>query len=211
MKTLAAFFSFLFFGALYIGNNLCTGSESTCEEKIVLQNEIDIFEYLEETQEALVESSQDLTDEQMQYKPDENSWSVAQIIEHIIMVEGSLKSMLENKIKEGTSEMNSEVKFTDDQIVEMITNRSQKMPTQDQFQPSGKFESSDEALETFKDQREEMVDWLKDSDVDMRSFVNEFPFGTIDGYQSVLFMAGHTSRHTAQIEEVKNDPDFPED
>ena len=55
-----------------------------------------------------------------------------------------------------------------------------------------------------------IVDWLKDSDVDMRNYVNEFPFGKIDAYQTVLFMAGHTSRHTAQIEEVKSNPDFPQ-
>lgn len=211
MKTLVSFFSFVFFGAIYIGNSLCVSSESHCKEQTTIQNEIDIFEYLEETEEALIESTQDLTDEQMQYKPDANSWSVAQIIEHINMVEGSLKSLLENKIKEGSPAMKPEVKMTDEQVVEMITNRSQKVQTQDQFQPSGKFESSDEALEAFKDQREDIVDWLKDSDADMRGFANEFPFGTIDGYQSVLFMAGHTARHTAQIEEVKNSAGFPEE
>lgn len=211
MKTLVAFLSFVFFGAIYMGNNLCAGTETICKEQIIVQNEIDIFEYLEETEEALVESTQDLTDEQMQYKPDADSWSVAQIIEHINIVEGSLKSMLESKIKEGAPTMKPDIKMTDEQIVEMITNRSQQIQTQDQFQPSGKFESSDEALEAFKDQREDIVDWLKDSDADMRSFANDFPFGTIDGYQSLLFMAGHTARHTAQIEEVKNDPGFPEE
>lgn len=211
MKTLVAFLSLLFFGALYIGNNLCAKSESICKEKILVQNEIDIFEYLEETEEALLESTQDLTDEQMQYKSDANSWSVAQIIEHINIVEGSLKSMLENKIKEGAAKTKPDVKMTDEQVVEMITNRSKPVQTQDQFQPSDKFKTSDEALEVFKDQREEIVDWLKDSDADMRSIANAFPFGTIDGYQSVLFMAGHTARHTAQIKELKSDPGFPED
>ncbi|SDR79810.1 DinB family protein [Gramella sp. MAR_2010_147] len=209
MKTLIAFLSFVFFGAIYIGNNICTSNESSCPEQKVIENKIDVFEYLDETQEALIESTQDLSEEQIQYKSDENSWSIAQIIEHINIVEGSLKALLENKIKEGIPDMKPEVKMSDEEIVGFITDRSQKIPTQDQFQPSGKFMSAEEALESFKDQRENIVDWLKDSDIDMRAFANEFPFGTIDGYQTVLFMAGHTERHTVQIEEVKNNPDFP--
>ena len=34
-------------------------------------------------------------------------------------------------------------------------------------------------------------------------------FGTLDLYQWVLLSAGHTARHTQQIEEVKRSPGFP--
>ena len=32
---------------------------------------------------------------------------------------------------------------------------------------------------------------------------------TIDAYQWLLLLAAHSARHTAQIEEVKADPNFP--
>jgi 60 kDa SS-A/Ro ribonucleoprotein len=38
---------------------------------------------------------------------------------------------------------------------------------------------------------------------------NDFPFGKIDTYQTILFMAAHSRRHTAQIEEILNNPGFP--
>ncbi|CAL66541.1 DinB family protein [Christiangramia forsetii] len=211
MKTLAALISFSILGVLYIGSTFCQNHKSSCEERVIIENKIDVFEYLDETQEALEESLQGLSGEQMQFIIDENSWSAAQIIEHINIVEFSLKSLLESRVSENTSTMNEEVEMTDEEVVQFITDRSKKIPTQDQFKPSNKFKNADEAIEAFKDQREELVDWLKDSEVDMRSFVNEFPFGKIDGYQTLLFMAGHTARHTAQIEELKKDPNFPED
>ena len=110
---------------------------------------------MDETKESLEESVEGLSEEQMQFKPDEESWSVAQIVEHIITVEGALKSMLEAKFEAGENlDQKAEVKMTDDQVVALITDRSGKIKTQDQFQPSGKFSDADEALEAFKDQRE---------------------------------------------------------
>ena len=34
-------------------------------------------------------------------------------------------------------------------------------------------------------------------------------FGTMDMYQALLFLAAHSARHTAQLEEVMNTPGFP--
>jgi len=36
------------------------------------------------------------------------------------------------------------------------------------------------------------------------------PMGkNLDGYEFILFIAGHSERHTKQIAEVKADPNFP--
>lgn len=197
--------------ALLGGFSLVPGKNQTLnkvETKSV--NEIDIFEYLEETKEGLEESVKGLSDEQMQFKPAEDRWSIAQCVEHIILVEASLKNMLESKFKEpATPERRSEVTLSDEDVVDMITNRTSKVKTSDEFQPDSKFSTAEEALKAFEDQRENTVDFLKDLDVDMRNYVNDFPFGKLDGHQAVLFLAGHAARHTAQIEEVKQDPNFP--
>jgi hypothetical protein len=206
MKTLITFLSLIFLSSFNSGD--IPQSTSLNDDNVSAG---DILEYLEETEDALKETVKGLSDDQMSYSPDAESWSVAQIMEHIIIVEGALKGMLEAKLQEeATPDRKDEVQMTDDEILAFITNRGQKIQTQDQFQPSGKFTASDEAWEAFDDQREDIVDWLKDSDADLRNYINEFPFGKIDAYQTVLFMAGHTERHTKQIEEIKNNPDFPE-
>lgn len=172
----------------------------------------DIFEYLEETKETLEESVKGLSDEQMTFKPAPDRWSVAECVEHIIIVENALNSMLQEKLNGPEDEdAQSQVAMGNDEVMAFINDRSSKVKTSPDFVPTGKFTSADEALEAFDDQREDIVDQLKDSDVDMRNYILEMPFGKMDGYQVVLFMAGHTARHTQQIEEVKADPNFPQD
>lgn len=211
MKILITFLSLAFFSSDYVSHKNCQTSQRKDMGVEIIIEKVDVFEYLKETQESLDESVEGLSEEQMTFKPDAESWSVAEIVEHVVIVEGALKSMLEARFQDGeTPELKEEVKMTDDQVVALITDRSGKIQTQDQFQPSGKFLEANEAVEAFNQQRETLIDWLKDSDVDMRNYVNEFPFGKIDAYQTVLFLAGHSARHTAQIEEVKSNPDFPQ-
>ncbi|MUP45730.1 DinB family protein [Gramella sp. BOM4] len=171
----------------------------------------DLYAHLEKSSEELNEAVDGLSEEQMMFSPGADSWSIAQVVEHIITVEGALQGMLQNKFtEEETPEMRSEIKITDEQILGMITDRSQKMKTQSQFEPSAEFSTADEALEAFNDQREEIVDFLKDSNVNLRNYINEFPFGKIDSYQTVLFLSGHTQRHVQQIEEIKQSAGYPE-
>ncbi len=211
MKILIIFLSFALFYSDSTGNVEFLKESDGLLVTNISRDIKDIFGYLDETKESLEASLDDLSAEQMQFRPDDESWSVAQIVEHIIIVEGALKSMLETRIQAGENlDKKSEIKMSDEDVVALITNRSEKIQTQDQFQPSGKFSEADEAIEAFMDQRGAIVDWLEGAEVDMRNYVNEFPFGMIDAYQTVLFMAGHTERHTAQIEEVKANPDFPE-
>lgn len=172
----------------------------------------DLFEYLEETKENLEESVKGLSEEQMTFKAAPDQWSVAECVEHIITVENALNSMLQEKLSGPEDEdAQSQVSMSDDQILAFINDRSSKVKTSPEFEPNDKYSNSDEALEAFNDQREDIVDALKDSDANMRNYILDMPFGKLDAYQVVLFMAGHTARHTQQIEEVKSNPDFPED
>ncbi len=177
-----------------------------------MNSKTDIFEYLDQTKETLENSVKDLSEEQMTFKPGPDRWSVAECMEHIVIVENAMNSMLQEKLMGPEDEdVEMQISMEDDEVLGMINDRSSKIKTTPNFEPTGKFKSADEALEAFDDQREDIVDALKDSDTNLRNYLFEMPFGKMDGYQVVLFMAGHTARHTQQIEEVKNSPGFPED
>ncbi|MCP9200394.1 DinB family protein [Gramella sp. GC03-9] len=180
--------------------------------EILMTQDRDIYEHLDRTSEELNEAIDGLTEEQMIFHPGPDSWSIAQVVEHINTVEGALYGMLQNKFKEDeTPSMRSELKMSDEQILGFISDRSEKMKTQAQFEPTAEFATSEEALEAFNEQRDEIVDFLKDSNVNMRNYINEFPFGKVDAHQTVLFMSGHTHRHIQQIEEIKQSSGFPRD
>jgi hypothetical protein len=50
---------------------------------------------------------------------------------------------------------------------------------------------------------------MKNMKDDMRSHFANMPLGKLDGFQSFLFMIGHSERHLAQLKEVKADAKYP--
>ncbi len=91
----------------------------------------------------------------------------------------------------------------------MITDRRQKVKTNERFVPNGKFGSIEGSLKECTTLRDAHIEYGKTTKNDLRDRYQKFRFGTVDEYQVILFMAGHNKRHVAQIEEVKANPNFP--
>lgn len=170
-----------------------------------------LLNYYEKTREHLEEITEDLSEAQLHYQTAEDRWSVAQILEHIVLTEQSLFGMTQELMRNSPApERKSEVKATDEQLIMGVEDRSQKFQASADLQPTGKYLQISDALEAFEEQREEIVDFIEEnSEEDLRNHITDSPFGAIDAYQSLLFIASHTARHTKQIEEVLADPGFP--
>jgi hypothetical protein len=165
---------------------------------------------LQETNDNLLKKVKGLTAEQLNFKPDATSWSVAECVEHIAISENNIFGFAQMGLKEPADpSKRSEIKMTDEAIVKMIADRSAKRKTQESFEPTGKFGSFDATLGEFKTKRNNSINYIKTTSDDLRNHYNDFPFGKIDTYQTILFMAAHSKRHTDQIDEVLKNPNFP--
>jgi hypothetical protein len=169
--------------------------------------------YLKQTKEDLLKSVKGLSQEQLNFKATPESWSVAECVEHIALSENNLFGMIQGTLKEeAVAGKKSEIKLTDDGVFNAISDRSFKVQTQESLKPTGKFGSTDETIKEFMTKRDEHIKYTEDTNDDLRNHFFTFPvaaFGTVDSYQLILFMAGHSKRHTLQIEEVKANPAFP--
>tara|TARA_R110002033_G_scaffold99500_1_gene147934 strand:- start:91 stop:696 length:606 start_codon:yes stop_codon:yes gene_type:complete len=153
---------------------------------------------------------QGLSEEQLNYKVNDDSWSIAECAEHIAISENMIFGMLQGTLTtEADPSKRQEVKVSDEQLIAMIEDRSNKVKTSEPFEPSGKYGSFEETVEEFKSKRKEHIDYVKSTQDDLRNRYQQLPFGTIDAYQILLFMSGHTERHITQMEEVMDDEDFP--
>lgn len=170
-----------------------------------------LLDYYERTREHLEEITEDLEEAQLQYQTAEDRWSVAQVLEHIILTEQSIFGMTQEMMSNASNpERKAEVKATDEDLIMGIEDRSHKFKTSAELEPTGKYSNAEEALADFEKQREEILNFIKETpEEEMRNHISDSPFGAIDGYQSLLFLAAHTARHTKQIEEVLADPGFP--
>lgn len=151
-----------------------------------------------------------LSTAQLIFKSSPESWSIAECTEHIALSEINFDGMIQSVLKTDVDpSKRADVKVTDEQLVNMIEDRTNKVKTQKPFEPTGKFGSQEATLTAFLDKRNEHIKFVESTDADLRNRYQQLPFGTIDGYQVLLFIAAHTQRHIKQIEEVKENPNFP--
>jgi len=167
-------------------------------------------EKLTQTQEHMMKVLKGLTPSQLNYKADATSWSIAECAEHIAISESLIWGMVEGALKQpADASKRGDVKMKDDQIFNMISDRTNKIKTQEMFEPKNKFGSIDGTVKEFNDKRAAHIEYVKTTNDDLRDRYATLKFGTIDAYQVVLFLAGHNERHVKQMEEVMANAGFP--
>ena len=171
----------------------------------------DAIEQLAKTEQGVFNSLKGLSDAQLNFKPAPDRWSISDCVKHIAVTEMFLWKMTDSVLKQPADpSKRSAIKVTDDQVLQMIESRAQKIKTFPPLEPQNTmFKSCPDALASFYDSRKMLTDFMATTGDDMRDHVVTLPFGSFDTYQMVLFIAAHSNRHTQQIDEVKADPNFP--
>lgn len=158
----------------------------------------------------LLNALKGLSEAQLNYKADSESWSIAECVEHIAISEDTFSGMLQELLSVVENpDRKDNIKVTDMELIAMMKDRSNKVKTQKPFEPTGKYGSHDATLKAFLKKRKENIKFIAESDADFRNRVQDFPFGSVDAFQVVLFMAAHSERHVLQIEEIKAGEGFP--
>lgn len=183
---------------------------STSSEDLTINDKKHLLNYFQQTRESLDNEIKGLSEAQLQYQASPNSWSISQCVEHIIMTEKMLLGMSKELLsKPENIEMKEKAKQTDEALIAGMTNREEKFSAPKSLHPAGKYLNPVDAMKDFDAQRAEIIAFIEATPKDLRKHFTESPAGVIDAYQSFLFLAGHTERHTKQIQEIKANAAFP--
>lgn len=170
---------------------------------------------LEGSKKAFLDATKGLSDAQWNFKPAPERWSVKECAEHIALSEGFIYGVITEKIVKAPAnpEKREAAAGKDDKIVAMLQDRSHKGTAPEPIDPAKNPPmTGDAAVKLFLDGRAHTIDFVKTTQDDLRNHLFDHPvpaIGTLDAYQWVLFISGHSRRHTLQILEVKADPNFP--
>lgn len=165
--------------------------------------------YLHASRKQFLDETANLSDAQWNFKPGPDRWSIAECAEHIVLTEEALFGMVQ-KILKSPAVPGTNLSSNDEAIMKMITNRTQKAKAPEQLRPTHRWKSREELIAHFKELRDSHIAFIRDTQEDMRVHVSPHPvFKQLDAYQWILYMAGHSERHTEQIREVKADPNYP--
>lgn len=166
--------------------------------------------YLEETRDAFVKSIDGLSEAQWTFKPGPDRWSIAEVAEHIALSDPMLLQLVSEKVMKAPKPAADAARVSDQQVVDLVTNRSQKVQAPEQLRPTHRWGTREALTKDFLAARQKTIDYVKSTD-DLRAHAVPHPAlkAEVDGHQWVLYLAGHSARHTAQLNEVKTSAGYP--
>ncbi|QJD77107.1 DinB family protein [Spirosoma rhododendri] len=167
---------------------------------------------LQTTQQLLHEAVDGLTDAQLTFKPNADRWSIAECVEHIVLVErGIFRAIQYGMSLPAKPEKRSEIKVSDVDLVRATRGRSRLLAAPEPFVPTGKYGDTSATVALFDQVRTADTDFAQTAEGDLRThYFDHFILGRLDLYQALLLIASHGERHRKQIDDVKATPGYPQ-
>jgi uncharacterized damage-inducible protein DinB len=129
-------------------------------------------------------------------------WSIAGIVEHIVIAERALLGRFDNAEKSEDSLCNPE---RETQMLAGLRNRSTRIPAPERAWPAGRFDTVAEALQQFLAARDKTIRFAREHEPELYHFRVAHPFfGTVNGAEMLIVIASHSSRHADQILEIRS-------
>lgn len=164
-----------------------------------------LLAHMEMTSAWLVDEITGLTPAQLAFRRAPGEWSIAQVIDHLLVVSPIYWADLQAAVK--SPPITGSTRNSDADLLWYgidRTFREKAIPTE---VPKGRFTDLAGALAEYRAHHDRLVRYIRTTSDDLRSrFV---PRQGSDAYQWALLISTHEQRHILQIREIKRDSRFP--
>jgi len=196
-----------------VAQTVAPSAPQTAPTPLTAQEREFALQQFETTRDNFLKSIAGLSQKQWTFKPAPDRWSVAEVAEHITVSESTIFGLVQKAMQSpATPEKREQVKGKDRMILQRLPDRSHKAQAPEMLRPTGRWATEADLTQAFEERRKANMDYIRTTNDDLRDHFFDHPvFGTLDDYQWLLLISAHSARHTAQILEVKADPNFPKD
>ncbi|MCH1624352.1 DinB family protein [Fredinandcohnia quinoae] len=149
--------------------------------------------------EELLDSVKELSDEQLNKKVEDGSWTIMQVLEHLFLMERTVAYTISEQLK------NNECKPTSEKPIHLTVYRSTKVTAPSFVTPSGEYTALEEMKTKLAESRklmQQVVDIADEVLLSQKSYPHPV-FGSLSLKQWIPFVGLHEKRHIEQIEEIK--------
>jgi uncharacterized damage-inducible protein DinB len=169
-----------------------------------------LLKHLEESRERLLRMAKNLSREELHYRPAADRWTVAECMEHIVIVEARLLGVIQKTLEtEPDPSRRSAMEGQDDALVAGLVARVARFQAPEFVVPTGRW-PDEQLIKEFEDARRQTRAFAAGTNADLRRHFFKHPvIGDLDLYQWLLLIAAHSDRHRVQSEEVMASPGFP--
>jgi len=157
------------------------------------------MEDLHKIREAILNSVQNLTDDQLNKVIAEGSWSIAQVLNHLYIMEDNVVHQIQRALKREAFEEAKPFPLN------AIADRTKKISAPDFLMPSDNFQTSEELkvkLATSRAALEKLVQETDEEELNRKTLAHR-RFGVLTLSQWIALVGYHEKRHLGQIEEIK--------
>lgn len=154
---------------------------------------------LDEKRNELLAFVEEVSEKEAAAKPDENRWSILEVLEHLYLMEQLVVYQMNQALKQGDLQQASK------KPIHRTTNRDYKVDAPQSVRPKGEFQALKDAKDGLKKSREATLFLIHNKDEEtLKNRVFPHPsFGDMDLEQWVEFIGWHELRHLEQMKEVK--------
>ena len=158
--------------------------------------------YMEESQQSMLETLEEVSEEAFLQRPDEDTWTVAEVVEHVVSIERGI--LLRIKKMGNSGEFSAEeTPQSNEELLNLISSRELKVKAPEAVHPKGRYTHKSQAVEAFTSSRKEIQEFIQTTELPLEKICFPHPrFGVFNGYNWLVFLAGHSLRHVEQIREL---------
>jgi DinB superfamily len=152
-----------------------------------------------------------LTPAQWNFHEGPNRWSIAENIEHLAIFEPFIIGAITKALQTPTDpDKNRSTSEKEPDVLAIADSRNAKLTAREAVRPTGRWPNPSEAIAEFRKARAHTIAFATETQAELRNhFFPHISLDDLDCYQWLVVLGQHTLRHTAQIEEVKADPNYP--
>jgi len=168
----------------------------------------ELIEYLAEHRRLLHEAITSVPPSLRENKPAPDRWSVAEVIEHLSIVESRVAALLTRKVTAARANGVGPDPDTSSVVStyvrpEAVADRTTRIPAPELVQPTGRIEAN-AGTAALAEAHAAMVASLRNANgVSLEGLMATHPaFGPLNMYHWVIMVALHDDRHAAQIREI---------
>jgi hypothetical protein len=171
-----------------------------------------VLNWLDESHKEFLVAIEGITAKQWRWKPAPDRWSVGEVAEHVVLAEALLFGAVQRAVNSAPNpDWKVKTKGKTALIERVMAPRLGKAQAPEIIVPKGGMRP-DEVRARFDKQREVIVRFARETNVELKQFTAEHPmpvFNTLNAYQWLSYIPLHTMRHDKQIGEVKATPGYP--
>jgi len=173
----------------------------------------DILAANEQAQARFMAAISNLTDAQADFRPNENQWTIAEIVEHVSIVNDGFLRLAHKLLKEAESAAKppkTDLNLGHTSLDENGRQHPEPFQAPDRVRPQGGARIADSLAKIGATLAGLMEIRSRLEAVDLSEQIFPHPFlGPINAYQWLVLLGEHEDRHRGQIDRLKSTAGFP--